>query len=466
MISGFITVNRKKHNFVIEKDFLYLLPKKEENSFLLSIRMLQNITIGDEIQRKIYVGRTTDNKYIYVCSDNNALCEKGMIKHKIYAYTVLSEPLELIKGIEITSQELEYFYTISRDIKDAEYEFEGENRGTLRFETRNFNNETSINEFTVSFKNERYKFMFSFSHYIQSNNVYPLKITPLLSIGFNNRKNLNKIIDIVYDIRNFLKFISYRNDVSFNNIKLKVMTEQGLYREAGFLVLIDNPNPIKDNKSLETIIKFDNIQPILPSLFEKIMKNDIILNHIPITYEDKNKINYYRYLAVCTSFEAQYRKIYGDNYRYKTNLKFKLVRDNIIRQINKYQKGLTGDKKKYAKSFSSINKKIDTNLQGAMILAFDMHFSILEPFLHYYFSKVIKVDYSKANLNKLCEEIAKTRNYFAHANQNISYDNMSFICLPLVEQLIYAMTLRELGLDDKNIQHIINDIFRMRIALN
>ncbi len=467
MISGFITVERKKYNFVIEEDTLKLLPKKEENNFIASIKYFQKAqnSLGSTIDRKIYEGSTTDNKLIYIVSDNNGVYQKGIINHKIYAYAIVSQPLENIRGIQITSNEFEYFYKVSKDIKNVECIWDGNQRGAIKFETKDFKDEVAINSFEIAIKKDVYRFIFSFLHYVQGNNIYPLKITPVLSLGFNNKKDMHKLVDIIYDIKSFIKFITYRNDVSFNEIKLRIITESNLYENVGTLTLIDNETPIEDKKILEDVIKFDDIKPILPELFKELMNDNVILNHIPITYKEKNKVDYYRYLAICTSFEAEYRRIYGDNYRYKTNKKFKSVRDTVVKKLSTYIKELSGDEKDYAKSFESINRKIDTSLQGALILAFNEHLIILKPFIKHYFSNIIRIEYNKKNLNKMCEEISKTRNYFAHANYNISYDEMSFLCLKLVEQLIYAMTLKRLGLDNKSIQRIINDLFKMRIAL-
>lgn len=211
---------------------------------------------------------------------------------------------------------------------------------------------------------------------------------------------------------------------------------------------------------------FDNIKPVFSVLFPALMKNDIILNHIPLNNSEKRKVNYARYLAICTSFEAEFRKSYGDSYKYKNNYDFRVIRNKIVKNMNRYINESKGKNKKIAKSFANITKKIDLSLEEALNIAFTDNKETLEPFIKYYFENVIRIEYNKKNINIMCSNIAKTRNDFAHANMNMDYNKISFLCLKLVEFLIYSMTLKRLGLDNKNIQNIINDLFKMRIALN
>ncbi len=466
MVSGFITVRRKKHNFVIEDNKLILLPRSIHDKYDLFHMLFDNKQLGRDIIRKIFKGITSEGKLIYILSDDNYCIKDGVISHNVYAYTILRKDISEIRGMLIYSKELEYFYKVSRDIEKTDIVHEDEKRGTIKFESRDFKNDKSVNEFSFSDKKDSYRTLFSFYHNISINDIYPVRIIPTLSIGFEKNKTMQDLIDIIYDIKNFLKFITYRNDVSFDKIELRIKNTNGLHENVGYLVMLDNNIPIEDKKTLESIINFDNIKPIIPKLFTELIKDGIILNHIPFNFSEKNKINYSRYLVICSSFEAEFRKNYGNNYKYKNKKDFKLVRDNIIRNINKYINDLTGKKRQYAKNILGITKKLDISLEEALNIAFNDNLVILEPFIKHYFINVINIKYDKKNINNMCSSIAKTRNDFAHANMNMNYNKLSFLCLKLVEFLIYSMTLKRLGLDSNNIKHIINDLFKMNILLD
>lgn len=141
MLNGFITVERKKYNFVIEDNKLHLLPKNEKDKLGIFGKMFDKGRLGKEIVRKTFRGITSNGKLVYILSDNNYSFKEGIISYNIYAYAMLSRDISEIKGLNITSKELEYFYKTFRDVEFADIDYKDDKRGKIKFESRDFKNE-------------------------------------------------------------------------------------------------------------------------------------------------------------------------------------------------------------------------------------------------------------------------------------------------------------------------------------
>ncbi len=67
--------------------------------------------------------------------------------------------------------------------------------------------------------------------------------------------------------------------------------------------------------------------------------------------------------------------------------------------------------------------------------------------------------------NEMGLRLSQQRNNFAHGNLDKDFDNLSPLDLMYLERIIYAMQLREYGVEKLSIQRAINDLFGCHISL-
>ena len=61
--------------------------------------------------------------------------------------------------------------------------------------------------------------------------------------------------------------------------------------------------------------------------------------------------------------------------------------------------------------------------------------------------------------------LSQQRNNFAHGNLDKDFIGLSLLDLIYLEYIVYAMQLKEYGVDNKSIQRAINDLFGCLLAL-
>lgn len=71
-----------------------------------------------------------------------------------------------------------------------------------------------------------------------------------------------------------------------------------------------------------------------------------------------------------------------------------------------------------------------------------------------------ELDYSKMG-----SRLADQRNHFAHGDLDKDFIGLSLLDLIFLERIIYAIQLKICGVDDKNIQKSINELFHCNFAI-
>ena len=71
----------------------------------------------------------------------------------------------------------------------------------------------------------------------------------------------------------------------------------------------------------------------------------------------------------------------------------------------------------------------------------------------------------KEQLDEICARMNRLRNDLAQGNLDLKFCPELIGDLKMVEQLLYAMRLKAIGVEDRSIQSAINTIFRCNLSL-
>lgn len=69
------------------------------------------------------------------------------------------------------------------------------------------------------------------------------------------------------------------------------------------------------------------------------------------------------------------------------------------------------------------------------------------------------------NYTDMGKRLGDQRNYFAHGDLDKDFIGLSLLDLIFLQRIIYAIQLKISGLEDKQIQRAINDLFQCRFAI-
>ena len=65
----------------------------------------------------------------------------------------------------------------------------------------------------------------------------------------------------------------------------------------------------------------------------------------------------------------------------------------------------------------------------------------------------------------MSERLSKQRNNYAHGNLEFTFTESLLRDIVFMERIVYVMQLKYYGVEEKNIQHAISDLFMCHIGL-
>lgn len=117
--------------------------------------------------------------------------------------------------------------------------------------------------------------------------------------------------------------------------------------------------------------------------------------------------------------------------------------------------------KKYVNEFLRSLGKIEIKFADKIIKSLKDCEDILLPFLQYDYK-----EYSREEIENIGERLNKLRNDSVHGNIDLQIDPINVADFSTIENLIYAIRLKGIGLDKKEIQNSIKNLKHYNISFN
>lgn len=181
------------------------------------------------------------------------------------------------------------------------------------------------------------------------------------------------------------------------------------------------------------------------------------MRHLPDTYRTGRSINAARFVMITAAFEWTFKKKYADGISKKpTTIKAEETATEKLSEL------VYGSKGKLKEIYKFLRKLIGSNsLQAEIEQTGKDYADIIDVFgKHLYSVNKETLKYSEMGLR-----LSQQRNNFAHGNLDKDFIGLSLLDLIYLEYIVYAMQLKEYGVDNKSIQRAINDLFGCLLAL-
>lgn len=372
----------------------------------------------------------------------------------MYVYDINPEVNDMydIKGIRFKGPEVNYFYNVKDYITS---DFETKNNSFARFylelktkEDKNFG-KFRWHDYSVSIKG-------SFSWRKENDTYGPLEINSLLVLELSRECNdLKKLIELI-NIQKIVMFFScYRKNINFSEINTYCYTEDKFRRQVGNFYIFEDNDFETDKKVLKQIIAINDTDEFYSKLYKLSADNKIYTTHICSNNHDRNLYTPVRILSIIIAFEHNFKVFYPDVEIQSSE--FDIAKNEIINFINNQINESSGKLKKKYKNIKNSIQKIDVSYGEYLKYALNDNYTILKEFIE----KRYAVKNPKLIISSCCNRVNEIRNQIAHGKLDLKYKPINSNDIYLIELLLYSMTLKYIGLDEKTIKEKIKYLFNI-----
>ena len=455
LILGYAEYNNEKYPFVYEKGILNLLPSTEdewryrrENFYEIFMKIYDPNKL-DEWNKNICIhGLTNENKKIIFLSEGNENNNNGFIQYEIqfvYEYELDSSNGDLINGLIMQSDEIDYFFDPSR-ILERRLSFK-ENK-KIEIVTAKIGEKCNdirhcgtynIGDLCVSVK------ISSYAKYKKGLSG-PVIAKSQIYVDFDRSITLEDALEVVSHQELFLKYICYRKNVDIENIYTTRLDEEGLHIKEGEITNVSSHISEVDKKRKDQIITFDLLEGKMTSILQEIADGKPYLEHIPACIDKKYEYDISRIILIFCAFEREYENFFSsDTMRSE---RYNKSREGALELLDVFKK--TCSNKKSRKDIESFRKAINNSgnsLGDCIKNAIKHHMKIMEAFLN----RIYEPN-DENQVDNMAQRMNSMRNHIAHGNLDIEIKAIHLLDLALLQDLIYTMRLSSMGISVISIQ--------------
>ena len=457
------TINYKEidFTFIFDKKKLKLIPPKEQKHEvdMWFMEKIENgvYTLGNPIyvDEIIYgIANETGKKIVLIPAHKSIGRINSTLIIDIEFYIINKYDREKIDRIAIKGPEITHIFPTTIALN----KFDWEMNGKIGVSTKSFDETTTAKEsFCMGDKELLIYFGISVSSTYKTGES-PISLNSTMFIEFFPTDDYKFIVNLIKIAKQFIQYLCYRKNVIFSRIEISAPTSKGLHET--FAVLHEaHENNIEEIYPIEKerLIKYDYLKGHLGSILNDVVNQNIYLEHIPESYEIGRHINAGRFVMITAAFEWEFKRNYPVGI--EKSLKTREAEDNISNIIDKLIKENTGKSKEILKF---LKKLIRSDNLASRIIEYGKHYgNISDIFGNHLYS----INDEKLNYKEMGKRLSDQRNHFAHGDIDKEFIGLSLLDLVYLEYIIYIMQLKFYGIEDDEIKHAINDLFRCNIAL-
>jgi hypothetical protein len=386
-------------------------------------------------------------------SNNNGFISFSVIYFYEFRPSVIDE--KNIDGLFVTGKEVNYFYTPAR-----------------AFESKIYFKDQKLLSTSVNMKQEKeivlgsYKYQnvdITISIYVvptfHSNSDTPLTAQSKMNFRFSKSQNLDFTIDVFQQCQNFFFYICGRTNVKFDDIYVYKIINSIRNNDGIIRITSKEIEEEKDLKRSTKIIKYEYLKEKTCLLFSAIAEDAIYLQNLCSSIQATHSFDTARIILNFVAFEREFRNLYNDD-TVRSN-EYDEIKNKILQHLEILKEKNTGKKKKYVKSFINLLRKTENKYGDRMSKALSDCEEILLPFLRDNYKS-----YETKTIEEICSRMNKLRNDSAHGNIDLQIKCIHMADFVTLENLLYAMRLKSIGVELYDIQKSIKNLKNYNIHIS
>ena len=287
----------------------------------------------------------------------------------------------------------------------------------------------------------------------------PMTLSSNMMFEFDATDDYRFVLRLWYIGKQFIQFLCYRKNVEFSKVELAAPCENGTHETFAELYVLDEGvdteiQTLKDGR----YIKQAYISGHEGQILSDIASEKLYLRHLPDSFQSGKHIDAARFVMITAAFEWEFDRLFPDGIcKSKERVEAELI---VSQKLNELIDTSSGKTKKIYKSLLKCIERRPSLANKIEKIGSDMG-ALLEPFGQqlYGFNK------EELNYTDMGKRLGDQRNYFAHGDLDKDFIGLSLLDLIFLQRIIYAIQLKISGLEDKQIQRAINDLFQCRFAI-
>jgi len=457
-IYGYITEGEIEAPFIFDNGILNLLPSTMEEWMKQRPKLLANLIRHNNIehtwdQNKRICGVTSDNQTIEFLSYGSGSNNNGFIEYRIQRYFIYKQGKlnsKNISGIIIESEEINLFFN-SCGVFDVKYTLDQEKISRLQVSTQS-EEKIELGQYKKDDIILRVYIQVSASMHLETD--VPLTSNTELIVEFSEPLDIEKVNQIIHEMKLFMYFICYRSNITFKKASTFIWENEKRYC-AGELHYFNAEKTEPDQRKNRQILTWNILNNDLSTLFQAIADGQLYFEHICSSIKLRHNYGHDRMILIFAAFEREFDNIYGDKFIRSDD--YYELKQRTLDMLKNLKEEITGKEKKYISGFMKIISNSDYSFAERLKYAIKDCNNILLPF--------IKKDYGEdaVAIDQIPDRMNQIRNDLAHCNIGLNLQPLNLIDLRIMELIIYAIRLKFVGISDINIKQGLNDLFGYNI---
>lgn len=465
---GFIDFEGTKYPFEFDKDTFYLKlypPTQEKWSETSSLKSFMRVFEKNEKKHE-WIGElrfeaiSSDRKRVLFCVRNSRANYHGFYSYPVNWYFYYSEQLRIDKldGFSVASDEINYFFSPQQAIESV-FAFSADETRLEKITVQSTKQITeSCGKYRIIPHVDAQIDVTCYATAHSNSYTNPIDATSKMVVAFSTPVNIDTVVSAYRHTICFLQFITYRKNVIIGSVPVFHLNTEGLRDYLGLLVF-KNSTDIETHKDRkEAIIPYYVMKKRTASIFTNIKNNKLGFQHLCKSIEDRLHYPSSRIIMIFAAFEREYRNVYGvDSDRSQEYIDTK---NEIVEMINQYTNMLHGKKRQYSKQLSRYVQKRDSSFEFNLRNALKDCKDVMMPF--------VRLKYAGTyddTIDGISERMGAVRNGIAHSHLDLRFDAIHLSDIKIVEELLYAIRMKQCHIKTVDIQKSINSIFRENIAI-
>ena len=462
---GYVMFKNEEYPFeFIEEDFRVILfpPTREKwNEYSSPFTFFSNIQEKNKKNNKkewiesFELEGITSEHYKVVFSVSDAPSNyHGFISYEVNWYFYCQDYFDFsqVSGFRLSGREIDCFYPPQVALKNEVLFREDNSIEKMQVTTTSGDLGRDCGSYSIrrGLKARVEVNAFATMHPNTANN--PIDAASYVYYFFSKPTGLKDIVISCYHIRGFFKYVAYRNNISFSSIETFILDEDGKRDFGGAIVFKEKNQEDDEKKATERIIKYDILGENSSKLLTAIKSGKLGFAHISESIDGRRHYSSGRMIMIMAEFEREFRSIYGTDYG-RSEL-YKSTKEQIITLVEEYRVSHTGDAKKYAQSIKKTIQNLDNSFADNVEKAISDCRNIIGPFIKNNYKGEIDLV-----IKDLSCRVGEIRNGIAHSKMDFKLDAIHLTDLKIIEELIYVMRLKKVGVKDEKIINGISSLF-------
>ena len=401
-------------------------------------------------------GRTNEGYRIIFRVSNNYSTYHGFLSFSVAWYFIREERYssEAIDGFRMRGPEIDAFFppesVFKYDIRLVKDSIRAK-KITLSAERQD---EVDGGKFLISDGLTAEIKLHSYASVVRAQN--PMTSQSYMTLQFSKTDALPALLNAYEQLRRFFMYVTGRANVSLDNVEVFAYNQERKRDFFAWLCYRPRFTGETNKKAKDEIIDFSILGTKSADLLNVISAGLLDYEYLPHCIDEKHSYSVGRFIMILAAFEREFRNIYGiDAGRAEPFIK---VKAEIVQLVENFCNEKTGKEKKYATDLLNGIKNFSLGYWFNVEHALTDCREIMEEFtLRKY---VIPQKSYEVLAKEIGHRVGKLRNDLAHDNLNWDFEAVQISDIQVVEELIYSIRLKNIGLESDKAKQAIKKLFQ------